>query len=102
KSVHTNGIPNIHADTHVSRVTHVYWGPKNYIYAVFQHTHTHPHTHTHRHTHTHTHCVSYPSPVFSSLVSRKFCSSAPSMPFCLERYARYLSVLDADHMTLHC
>ena len=24
------------------------------------------------------------------------------MPFCLERYARYLSVLDADHMTLRC
>ncbi|KAG5277609.1 hypothetical protein AALO_G00089370 [Alosa alosa] len=35
-------------------------------------------------------------------LNRRSCQSSPSMPLCLQRYARYLSILDADHMTLRC
>ncbi|XP_048103825.1 guanine nucleotide exchange protein smcr8b [Alosa alosa] len=73
---------------------------------------THTRAHTHTNTHTHTHRVlpwcSRPIQITDLLefgiigLNRRSCQSSPSMPLCLQRYARYLSILDADHMTLRC
>ncbi|XP_076135196.1 guanine nucleotide exchange protein smcr8b [Alosa pseudoharengus] len=76
------------------------------------HTRAHTHTNTHTSTHTPTHRVlpwcSRPIQITDLLefgiigLNRRSCQSSPSMPLCLQRYARYLSILDADHMTLRC
>ncbi|XP_062371646.1 guanine nucleotide exchange protein smcr8b-like [Sardina pilchardus] len=73
---------------------------------------THADTYTHTHADTHTPRVlpwcCRPIQITDLLefgiigLNRRFCQSSPSMPLCLERYARYLSILDADHMTLQC